>query len=90
MKDVQVILYFFSRNKSFYVFSSPGVRPWYVVGSSPLKPPNQINPRLAEMGSFQNFVRQPRPAFKMDAVTKNRHFLNCPLLVYYISNELIF
>ena len=72
MNDVQVILYFFSRNKSFYVFSSHGVRPWYVIGSSPLNPPNQMNPSLAWMGPFQNVV------------------LNCPLLVYYISNDPIF
>jgi hypothetical protein len=26
-------------------------------------------------------VRQPRPPFKMAAVTKNRNFFNCPLLL---------
>jgi hypothetical protein len=30
---------------------------------------------------FQNCVRQPRPPFKMAAVTKNRNFFNCPLLL---------
>jgi hypothetical protein len=30
---------------------------------------------------FQNCVRQPRPPFKRAAVTKNRNFFNCPLLL---------
>jgi hypothetical protein len=33
------------------------------------------------VGPFQNCVRQPRPPFKMAAVTKNRNFFNCPLLL---------
>ena len=70
------MLSFFSRSKSFYVLSSLDIRSWYVVGSSPLKPSNQINSSLAGMDPFQYFVRQSLPAFKMDAVTKNRHFLN--------------
>jgi hypothetical protein len=37
------------------------------------------------VGPFQNCVRQTRPAFKMAAVTKNRNFFNCPLLLYYKS-----
>jgi hypothetical protein len=37
------------------------------------------------MDPFQNFVRQPCPPFKMAAVTKNRNFFNCPLLLYYKS-----
>ena len=53
--------------------------------SSPLKPLNQIKPNLAGVGTFQNCVRQTRPPFKMAAVTKNRNFLNCPLLLYYKS-----
>jgi hypothetical protein len=28
---------------------------------------------------------QSRPPFKMAAVTKNRNFFNCPLLLYYKS-----
>ena len=75
------MLSFFSRSKSFYVLSSLGIRSWYVVGSSPLKSSNKINSSLAGMDAFQNFVRQSLPAFKIDAVTKNRHFFNCPLLV---------
>ena len=75
------MLSFFSRSKSFYVLSSLGIRSWYVVGSSPLKPSNKINSSLAGMDAFQNFVRQSLPAFKIDAVTKKRHFFNCPLLV---------
>ena len=34
---------------------------------------------------FQNCVRQSRPSFKMAAVTKNRNFFSCPLLLYYKS-----
>jgi hypothetical protein len=33
---------------------------------------------LVEIGSV---VSQPRPPFKMAAVTKNRNFFNCPLLL---------
>jgi hypothetical protein len=33
------------------------------------------------VGPFQNCVRQPRPPFKMSAVTENRNFFNCPLLL---------
>jgi hypothetical protein len=36
---------------------------------------------------FQNCVRQPLPPFKMAAVSKNRNFFNCPLLLYYKSND---
>jgi hypothetical protein len=32
---------------------------------------------------FHNCVRQLRSPFKMAAVTKNRKFFNCPLLLYY-------
>jgi hypothetical protein len=35
--------------------------------------------------SQKNSVRQFRPSFKMAAVTKNRNFFNCPLLLYYKS-----
>jgi hypothetical protein len=49
--------------------------------SSPLKPLNQIKANLAGVGPFQNCVRQPRPPFKMAAVTKNINFFNCPLLL---------
>jgi hypothetical protein len=31
---------------------------------------------------YQNCVQQPRPPFKMAAVTKNRNLFNCPLLLY--------
>ena len=37
------------------------------------------------MTPFQNCVQQPWPQFKMAAVTKNRNFFNCPLLLYYKS-----
>jgi hypothetical protein len=30
---------------------------------------------------FQNYVRQLHPPFKMAAVTKNRNFFNCSLLL---------
>jgi hypothetical protein len=33
------------------------------------------------VGPFQHCVRQPRLSFKMAAVTKNRNFFNCPLLL---------
>jgi hypothetical protein len=33
------------------------------------------------VGAFQICVRQPHPSFKMAAVTKNRNFFNCPLLL---------
>ena len=35
------------------------------------------------MGSFHNCVRQPRPPFKMAAVTKNRNFFKWPKLLYF-------
>jgi hypothetical protein len=38
------------------------------------------------VGPFQNCVRQLLPPFKMAAVTKNRNFFNCPLLLYYKSH----
>jgi hypothetical protein len=34
---------------------------------------------------FQNCIRQLHPPFKMAAVTKNRNFFSCPLLLYYKS-----
>jgi hypothetical protein len=34
---------------------------------------------------FQNCVQQLHPPFKMAAVTKNRNFFHCPLLLYYKS-----
>jgi hypothetical protein len=37
------------------------------------------------VGPFQNCVRQHRPPFKMAAVTKNRNFFNCPLLLYVVA-----
>jgi hypothetical protein len=37
------------------------------------------------VGPFQIYVWQPCPPFKMAAVTKNRNFFNCPLLLYYKS-----
>jgi hypothetical protein len=37
------------------------------------------------VGPFQKCVRQTCPPFKMAAVTKNRSFFNCPLLLYYKS-----
>jgi hypothetical protein len=39
-------------------------------------------PNLAGVVPFQNCVRQLFPPFKMAAVTKNRNFFNCPLLLY--------
>ena len=61
------------------------------IFSSSLKPlqiwtkPGRDGPWV---GPFQNCVRQPRPPFKMAAVTKNRNFFNCPLLLYYpLANE---
>jgi hypothetical protein len=38
------------------------------------------------VGPFQNCVWQPRPPFKMAAVTKNRNFFSCQFLLYYKSN----
>jgi hypothetical protein len=37
------------------------------------------------VGPFQNCVWQKCAPFKMAAVTKNRNFFNCPLLLYYKS-----
>ena len=37
------------------------------------------------MGPFQNCVRQTRLPFKMAAVTKDRNFFSCLLLLYYKS-----
>jgi hypothetical protein len=38
---------------------------------------------LVEIGSVVNCVRQPRPPFKMAAVTKNRNFFKWPKLLYF-------
>ena len=55
--------------------------------SSEIAEPNYTKPGRDGpwVGPFQNCVRQPRPPFKMAAVTKNRNFFNCPLLLYYKS-----
>jgi hypothetical protein len=56
----------------------------FTFKSSPLKPLNQIKANLA--GMFPGWVpfkivsRQPRPPFKIAAVTKNINFFNCPIL----------
>jgi hypothetical protein len=39
----------------------------------------------AHLDSFHSYVRQSRSPFKMAAITKNRNFFNCPLLLYYKS-----
>jgi hypothetical protein len=49
--------------------------------SSPLKPLNQAKANFPWVVPFQYCVRQPHPPFKMAAVTKNRNFFNCPLLL---------
>jgi hypothetical protein len=36
-------------------------------------------------GSLSKLCLTASPPFKMAAVTKNRHFFNCPLLLYYKS-----
>ena len=36
-------------------------------------------------GPLSKLCMTAHPPFKMDAVTKNRNFFNCPLLLYYIS-----
>ena len=38
------------------------------------------------VGPFQNCVRQPRPPFKMAAVTKNRNFFKWPKLLILSQN----
>ena len=38
---------------------------------------------------FQYCVRQPRPPFKIAAVTKNRNFFNFPLLLYHINQNVL-
>jgi hypothetical protein len=48
--------------------------------SSPLFKPGRDGPWV---GPFQNCVRQARPPFKMDAVTKNRNFFKWPKLLYF-------
>ena len=42
--------------------------------SSPLKLLNQIKANLTGVVTFQYCVRQPRPPFKLAAVTKDRNF----------------
>ena len=58
-----------------------GMGPWVVSFLL-----DQIKPNLTGMGpwvvSFQNCIRQPHPSFKTAAVTKNRNFFNCLLLLY--------
>jgi hypothetical protein len=36
--------------------------------------------------NMSNLYNQYKPPFKMAAVTKNRNFFNCSLLLYYKSN----
>jgi hypothetical protein len=45
-------------------------------------PPGRDSPWVVP---FQYCVRQLHPPFKMAAVTKNRNFFNCPLLLYFKS-----
>jgi hypothetical protein len=40
-----------------------------------------LSSKCSWVGPFQNSVQQPHPPFKMAAVTKNRNFFNCPLLL---------
>ena len=53
--------------------------------SFPLKPLNQIKPNVAGMVPgwvpFKIMSDSPHLPFKMAAVTKNRKFFNCPLLL---------
>ena len=58
-----------------YIFSSETAEPNYTKAG-------RNGPWV---GPFQNCVRPSRPPFKMDAITKNRNFFNCPLLLYYKS-----
>ena len=65
---------------AFAITWRPSVCPSYVVNfhilinSSETAEPNQTKP--SRVGPSQNCVRQPRPLFKMAAVTKNRNFVN--------------
>ena len=54
-----------------------------LIFSSETAEPNYTKPGRDGpwMGPFQNCVRQPRPLFKMAAVTENRNVFNCPLLL---------
>jgi hypothetical protein len=54
---------------------------WTIKISSPhFSKPGRDGPWV---GLFQNCVRQPRPPFKMAAVTKNINFFKWPKLLYF-------
>ena len=48
---------------------------------------NKIKANLAGVVPFQYCVRQPRPPFKMAAVTKNRNFLSISALLQIKMNS---
>ena len=50
---------------------------------SPLKLLNHIKPNMAGVTPFKNVSRQPCPPFKIAAITTNRNFFNCRLLLYF-------
>jgi hypothetical protein len=54
-----------------------------IIFSSETAEPNYTKPGKdgTWVGPFRICVRQPRLPFKMAAVTKNRNFFNCPLLL---------
>ena len=84
------------KNATCCIISSPGQRPCELLPSLGIRP-SVVRRNLSHLNlllwsrdgpwvdPFQNYVRQPRPPFKMAAVTKNRNFFNCPLLLYYKS-----
>jgi hypothetical protein len=39
------------------------------------------------MTPFQNYVQHLRPPFKLAAVTENRNFSHCILLLYYMTKR---
>jgi hypothetical protein len=49
-----------------------------VVSEEKITKPGRDGPWVVP---FQNCVRQAHPPFKMAAVTKDRNFFNCPLLL---------
>jgi hypothetical protein len=60
----------------------PNLRNWY---KSTERQISQKNPEYMLKYELILIYNKAAMDFKMDAVTKNRHFFNCPLLLYYQS-----
>ena len=65
----------------FSCCSQPNISTSTPITNKRASPDSPDDLPATEIQKQQNCVRQPRPPFKMAAVTKNRNFFNCPLLL---------